>query len=237
MIRLGVNIDHVATIRNARGGTHPDPVMVAQQALEAGADSITAHLREDRRHVRDADLRRLRNEIGGPLNFEMAATDEMISIACEIKPYACCIVPERRTEITTEGGLDVCSIPDLSTKIAMLRAENIRVSLFIAPDAAQLRAAKQAGAQAVELHTGAYANGLLGEWERLRDAALLTETLGLECHAGHGLNFTNVKPIAALAQVQELNIGHFLIGEAISSGITSVVSRMRVLISEGRSGI
>ena len=227
-MRLGVNIDHVATVRNARGGVHPDPIRAAHLAVAAGADGITAHLREDRRHIRDEDIARLLNEINAPLNLEMAATDEMVGLACSLRPHACCIVPEKRTEITTEGGLDVVTqLASLTPKIAALKAANIRVSLFIAPDPAQLEAAAQAGAQVVELHTGAYAEGAENELARLAVAAAQTTALGLECHAGHGLTYDNVAPIAALPQVKELNIGHFLIGEAIFVGLHEVIVEMR----------
>jgi len=227
-MRLGVNIDHVATVRNARGGVHPDPIRAAHLAVAAGADGITAHLREDRRHIRDEDIARLLNEIDAPLNLEMAATDEMVGLACSLRPHACCIVPEKRTEITTEGGLDVVTqLASLTPKIAALKAANIRVSLFIAPDPAQLKAAAQAGAQVVELHTGAYAEGAENELARLAVAAAQTTALGLECHAGHGLTYDNVAPIAALPQVKELNIGHFLIGEAIFVGLHEVIVEMR----------
>ena len=231
-MRLGVNIDHVATVRNARGGEHPDPIRAAHIAIAAGADGITAHLREDRRHIRDQDIARLLTEIHAPLNLEMAATDEMIGLACALRPHACCIVPEKRTEITTEGGLDVAGqLASLTPKIAALKAANIRVSLFIAPDPAQLKAAAQAGAQVVELHTGAYAEGTAGELERLAAAAARTEALNLECHAGHGLTYANVAPIAAIPQIKELNIGHFLIGEAIFTGLHEAIAQMRRLLS------
>ena len=232
MIRLGVNIDHVATLRNARGGAHPDPVAAARMAVAAGADGITAHLREDRRHIRDNDIARLRAEIAAPLNLEMAATDEMVAIALAVRPHACCLVPERRAEVTTEGGLDAAGqLAALAPKIAVLIAAGIRVSLFIDPDPRQLEAAVSLGAPVVELHTGAYAEGRSGELERLRDAASRTGALGLECHAGHGLTFENVGPVAALAQVRELNIGHFLIGQAVFDGLDAVVRRMKALIA------
>jgi len=228
--RLGVNIDHVATLRNARGGTHPDPVAAAEAALAAGADGITAHLREDRRHIRDADMERLR-ALPAPLNLEMAATPEMVAIACRLRPHAACLVPERRAEVTTEGGLDAAGqIEALRPVVAALTEAGIRVSLFLDPEPAQLRAAAALGAPVVELHTGAYAEGRPGELERLRAAASLTETLGLECHAGHGLTYDNVRPVAALPQVRELNIGHFLIGQAIFEGLPATVRRMKALI-------
>ena len=228
MIRLGVNIDHVATVRNARGGAHPDPVAAALAAQAAGADGITAHMREDRRHIRDNDLERLRAEIGIPLNMEMAATAEMVGIALRLRPHACCIVPERREEVTTEGGLDAAGqIAALAPMIAALRAAGIRVSLFIDPDLRQLEAAATLHADIVELHTGAYAEGRPGEIDRLRTAASATSGLGLECHAGHGLTYDNVGLVAALPQIVELNIGHFLIGQAIFDGMATVIATMR----------
>ncbi len=234
-IRLGVNIDHVATVRNARGGAHPDPVDAALAAIEAGADGITAHLREDRRHIRDADITRLRAVITKPLNLEMAATDEMAAIALQVRPHAACIVPERRAEVTTEGGLDAAGqIEALRPIVAGLRAAGIRVSLFIDPDERQLQAAADLGVDIVELHTGAYAEGRPGELDRLRVAAAATAGLGLECHAGHGLTYANVQAIAALPEVIELNIGHFIIGQAILDGLPAVVLRMRELIQTAR---
>jgi pyridoxine 5-phosphate synthase len=230
--RLGVNIDHVATLRNARGGAHPDPVAAAQAALVAGADGITLHLREDRRHIRDDDLARMRAGIAAPINLEMAATAEMVEIACRAAPHACCIVPERRAEITTEGGLDAAGQFDtLGPIVRRLSDAGIRVSLFIDPDPAQLGAAAELAAPVVELHTGAYAEGRPHELERLTHAASLSETLGLECHAGHGLTYANVQPVAALRQVRELNIGHYLIGEAILHGLPHAVRIMRGLIA------
>lgn len=230
--RLGVNIDHVATLRNARGGAHPDPVAAAQAALAAGADGITLHLREDRRHIRDDDLARIRVAIAAPINLEMAATAEMVEIACRAAPHAGCIVPERRAEITTEGGLDAAGQFDtLRPIVRRLSDAGIRVSLFIDPDPAQLRAAAELGAPVVELHTGAYAEGREHELERLTGVAALTETLGLECHAGHGLTYANVQQVARLAQVRELNIGHYLIGEAILHGLPHAVRTMRALIA------
>jgi pyridoxine 5-phosphate synthase len=231
--RLGVNIDHVATLRNARGGNHPDPVDAARTALAAGADGITLHLREDRRHIRDDDLNRLAAAITAPINLEMAATEEMVKIACAARPHACCIVPERRAEITTEGGLNAAGqLETLRPMVARLLDAGIRVSLFIDPDAAQLQAAAELGAPVVELHTGAYAEGRQHELGRLIEAASLTAKLGLECHAGHGLTYANVQPIAALPQVRELNIGHFLIGQAILHGLPHTVAYMRALIAE-----
>jgi len=230
--RLGVNVDHVATIRNARGGLHPDPFAAALVAVGAGADGITVHLREDRRHIRDADLERIAACAEIRLNFEMAATDEMVGIALRLRPAACCLVPERRTEITTEGGLDaVGQAATLGPRIRALGEAGIRVSLFLDPDAGQLRAAQALGAHVVELHTGAYADGRPGELDRLREAAALLAEIGLECHAGHGLTYANVKPVAALPQVEELNIGHFLIGQAIMDGLPNVVATMRALIA------
>jgi len=235
-IRLGVNVDHVATVRNARGGAHPDPVAAAEAAVQAGADGITIHLREDRRHIRDDDVRRIRNAVSVPLNFEMAASSEMVEIARAVRPHACCVVPERRAEITTEGGLNAAGqIDALRPVIASLRGVGIRVSLFIDPDPTQLQAAAELGAPVVELHTGAYAEGRAGELNRLRDAALLTSSLGLECHAGHGLTFHNVGLVAAIPEVVELNIGHFLIGQAILDGLPAVVARMKELMRQARS--
>jgi pyridoxine 5-phosphate synthase len=235
-LRLGVNIDHVATVRNARGGAHPDPVEAALAALAAGADGITMHLREDRRHIRDDDVHRMLAAIKAPLNLEMAATDEMVAIATSLRPHAVCLVPERREEVTTEGGLDVAGQQNtLAPVIAALSKAGCRVSLFIDPDPAQLRAAVSVGAPVVELHTGSYAEGKPDELERLRAAAALTADLGLECHAGHGLTYANTPPVAALPQVRELNIGHFLIGEAIIDGMAAVIERMRAVMDAARS--
>ena len=242
-LRLGVNIDHVATIRNARGGDHPDPVRAAEVAAQAGADGITAHLREDRRHIRDRDIEQLMGRIGLPLNLEMAATSEMLEIALRHRPHACCIVPERREEITTEGGLDAAGQHNhLAPFVARLRDAGIRVSLFINPDRHQLEAARSLGAPVVELHTGAYcdAEGQAGrdaELARLTAAAREGAALGLEIHAGHGLTFDNVGPIAALPEVAELNIGHFLIGEAIFGGLDSTIKRMRALMDKARADV
>ena len=238
-LRLGVNIDHVATIRNARGGQFPDPVRAAHAAEEAGADGITAHLREDRRHIRDDDLVRLMNEIRLPLNLEMAATDEMLGIALRTRPHAVCIVPEKREERTTEGGLDAAGQRDhLARFVAELGAVGIRVSLFIEPEARQIEAALQLGTPVVELHTGRYAHlpehGREAEMRRLADAAALCTRNGIEPHAGHGLTFANVAPIAAIPQVAELNIGHFLIGEAIFTGLRESVAEMKRLIENAR---
>ncbi len=232
-IRLGVNIDHVATVRNARGGSYPDPVRAAEIAIAAGADGITAHLREDRRHIRDADMAELKARLTKPLNFEMAATDEMLAIALAIKPHAVCLVPEKRTEVTTEGGLDVIGgQAHLKPYIAKLRDAGIRVSLFIDPDVKQLDMAKALGAPVVELHTGSYAHhtGDSHELKRLVSAAVHTGRLGLECHAGHGLTTDNVGPIAAIKDIVELNIGHFLIGEAIMVGLPQAIRDMRAAI-------
>jgi len=239
-LRLGVNIDHVATIRNARGGGHPDPVRAARLAEAAGADGITAHLREDRRHISDDDIARLVRELARPLNFEMAATAEMLGIALRHKPHAACLVPEKREERTTEGGLDVrASRHHLMDFVPELRAAGIRVSLFVEPDPAQLDAALAVGAEVVELHTGAYSEAA-GEararhLRRLQAAAAHAEAIGLECHAGHGLTFDTVGPIAAIPTIVELNIGHFLVGEAIFGGLDSAIRRMRALMDEARA--
>jgi pyridoxine 5-phosphate synthase len=238
-LRLGVNIDHVATIRNARGGGHPDPVRAAHLAAAAGADGITAHLREDRRHISDRDMERLANEIALPLNFEMAATEEMVTIALRHRPHAACIVPERREERTTEGGLDVAGhIAELTPMVARLGGAGIRVSMFIAADLRQLDAAKAVGAPVVELHTGAYcdAEGEARDRElaRIIAAAAHAESIGLECHAGHGLSFDTVKPVAAIPTIVELNIGHFLVGEAIFIGFDASIRQMRRLMDEVR---
>nr|WP_295828514.1 pyridoxine 5'-phosphate synthase [uncultured Azospirillum sp.] len=240
-LRLGVNIDHVATVRNARGGAHPDPVRAARLAIEAGADGITAHLREDRRHIVDRDIDRLMAEIDRPLNLEMAATDEMLAIALRHKPHAACLVPEKRTEVTTEGGLDVIGQHDhLVRPVGELSAAGIRVSLFIDPEPAQLDAAKRLGAPVVELHTGAYcdahdAAAREAELARIVRAAAHAEAIGLECHAGHGLNYDTVGPVAAIQTIVELNIGHFLIGEAIFVGLTNSIARMRKAMDTARN--
>ncbi len=232
ILRLGVNIDHVATVRNARGGRHPDPVAAAHLVAAAGADGITAHLREDRRHIRDDDVRRLRTELSLPLNLEMAVTEEMLGIALSVRPHACCLVPEKRTEVTTEGGLAVAGHESrLAPFVAKLSAVGIRVSLFVDPDPAQVAAAAAVGAHVVELHTGTYAlaEGAKRDAElvKLHAAALAAERVSLECHAGHGLTYENVGPIAALPGVKELNIGHFLVGEAIFEGLQTAIRRMR----------
>ncbi len=234
-IRLGVNVDHVATIRNARGSTYPDPFAAALVAVGAGADGITAHLREDRRHIRDADVERLAEAHAIRLNLEMAATDEMVAIACRLRPAACCLVPERREEVTTEGGLDAAGQAEtLASKVAALNDAGIRVSLFLDPDPAQLQAAAALGAACVELHTGAYAEGKPGEMERLREAARMLPALGLECHAGHGLTYANVTPVAAMPQVAELNIGHFLVGQAMFAGLAGAVACMKAIMEAAR---
>jgi len=238
-LRLGVNIDHVATIRNARGGLHPDPIRAAQIASAAGADGITAHLREDRRHIMDEDIAGLIGGIALPLNLEMAATEEMVAIALRHRPHAACIVPERREEVTTEGGLDAAGQHNhLKPLISELRAAGIRVSLFIEPNARQLDAAASLGAQVVEFHTGRYAHSegeeRAVELRRITEAAALAVKTGIEPHAGHGLTFDNVTPIAAIPHIAELNIGHFLIGEAIFDGLGPVVRRMRQLMDEAR---
>ncbi len=236
-LRLGVNIDHVATIRNARGGHHPDPVRAAHMAAAAGADGITAHLREDRRHISDRDMERLANEITLPLNFEMAATEEMVAIALRHRPHAACIVPEKREERTTEGGLDVAGhVETLRPLVGRLVEAGIRVSMFIEADPRQLDASKALGAPVVELHTGAYcdAEGEARdrEFARILAAAAHAESIGLECHAGHGLSYDTVKPVAAIPTIAELNIGHFLVGEAIFVGFEASIRHMRALMDE-----
>ncbi len=240
-VRLGVNIDHVATVRNARGIPHPDPVRAALLAAEAGADGITAHLREDRRHIVDADIERLMAEIDIPLNFEMAATEEMVEIARRHKPHAACIVPEKREELTTEGGLDAAGGHNhLRPVVGRLVDAGIRVSLFIDPDPRQLDAAVALGAPVVELHTGSYCEAEEAEREaeldRIVTAAAHAAAVGLECHAGHGLAYDTVQPVAAIPNLVELNIGHFLIGEAIFVGLAPAIARMRALIDEARAG-
>ena len=238
-LRLGVNIDHVATIRNARGGIYPDPIRAARIAAEAGADGITAHLREDRRHIIDEDVARLIGAISLPLNMEMAATEEMLALALRHRPHAVCIVPERREEVTTEGGLDAARQHNhLKPLIRQLGDAGIRVSLFIEPDPRQIEAAIDLGAPVVEFHTGRYAHvegeAQAAELARIADAAALAVKNGIEPHAGHGLTFDNVTPIAAIPQLAELNIGHFLIGEAIFIGLAESVARMRALMDEAR---
>ncbi|ARE82825.1 pyridoxine 5'-phosphate synthase [Roseovarius mucosus] len=242
-LRLGVNIDHVATVRNARGGAYPDPLRAARIAQEAGADGITAHLREDRRHISDADIDGLMEVLTVPLNFEMAATDEMQRIALRHKPHAVCIVPEKREERTTEGGLEVAREENrLAHFIAPLREAGCRVSIFIAADKRQIEAAHRIGAEVIELHTGAYcdahAEGHFDardrELESLREMTAYAHSLGLEVHAGHGLNYETVKPVAAFPEVMELNIGHFLIGESIFRGLGPAIAEMRRLMDEAR---
>jgi len=242
-LRLGVNIDHVATVRNARGGNNPDPVRAAILAAAAGADGITAHLREDRRHIGDADIDALMDQLNVPLNFEMAATAEMQKIALRHKPHAVCIVPEKREERTTEGGLEVAREENaLAHYIAPLRDAGCRVSIFIAADQRQVEAASRIGAQVIELHTGAYCDAHAegdfaardAELERMREMSSYAHSLGLEVHAGHGLTYDTVKPVAAFPEVMELNIGHFLIGEAIFRGLPDAISEMRRLMDEAR---
>jgi pyridoxine 5-phosphate synthase len=242
-IRLGVNIDHVATVRNARGGRHPDPVKAAEIAIAAGADGITAHLREDRRHIVDDDITRLKERIAKPLNFEMAATPEMVAIACKVRPHAACIVPERREERTTEGGLDAAGQRDnLRATVAKLAEAGIRVSLFIAAEPAQIEAAAAIGAPVIEIHTGAWCDALAArngaaaaaEFDRIVRGAKRANSVGLEVHAGHGLDFITAATIAALPEIAELNIGHFLIGEAIFDGLDAVVRKMHAMMNQGR---
>ena len=244
-LRLGVNIDHVATVRNARGGAYPDPLRAAKLAEDAGADGITAHLREDRRHISDADIDGLMDVLSVPLNFEMAATDEMQAIALRHKPHAVCIVPEKREERTTEGGLEVANDENrLAHFIAPLRDAGCRVSIFIAADKRQIDAANRIGAEVIELHTGAYCDAHAeehfeerdAELERLRDMSAYAHSLGLEVHAGHGLTYDTVAPIAAFPEVRELNIGHFLIGEAIFRGLHPAISEMRRIMDQARDG-
>jgi pyridoxine 5-phosphate synthase len=245
-LRLGVNVDHVATVRNARGGRHPDPLHAAKLAIAAGADGITAHLREDRRHIRDDDIARLKAEIEKPLNFEMAASADMVAIAVRTRPHAACLVPERREERTTEGGLDAAGQrSQLAPAIARLKDAGIRVSLFIAAEARQIEAAVALGAPVVELHTGTWCDALAdgrataaeGEWQRIRYGAGLAKRLGLEVHAGHGLNFETAEQIASLPEIVELNIGHFLIGEAVYAGLADAVKSMRAAMDRGRARV
>ena len=245
-IRLGVNVDHVATVRNARGGRHPDPLRAAELAIAAGADGITAHLREDRRHIVDDDIVRLKQRIAKPLNLEMAATPQIVGIAERVGPHAACLVPERRAERTTEGGLDVAGQADaLHGVVEKLAAAGIRVSLFIAAEPAHIEAAAKIGAPVVEIHTGAWCDALAAgnaaaasaEFSRIERGAALAEQAGLEVHAGHGLDFTSAEAIAALPQIVELNIGHFLVGEAIFVGLPAAVRTMRTAIERGRSKI
>jgi pyridoxine 5-phosphate synthase len=243
-IRLGVNIDHVATVRNARGGRHPDPVKAAEIAIAAGADGITAHLREDRRHIVDDDVARLKARIAKPLNLEMAATQEMVGIARKLRPHAACIVPERRQERTTEGGLDAAGQREgLRAAVGALAEAGIRVSLFIAAEPAQIEAAVAVGAPVIEIHTGAWCDALaagdtiaaVAEFDRIVRGAAQAKNAGLEVHAGHGLDFVTARRIAALREIVELNIGHFLIGEAIFDGLGAAVRKMRAVMDEGRA--
>jgi pyridoxine 5-phosphate synthase len=244
VLRLGINIDHVATLRNARGGPHPDPVRAAQLAMAAGADGITAHLREDRRHIRDDDIARLKAEIAAPLNLEMAATDEMLHVALKTLPHAACLVPERRAERTTEGGLDAAGqVNRIKPLVAELSGAGIVVSLFVAPEAEQINAAAVIGAPCIEIHTGAWCEAVAAgeesdaraEWHRIVEAAALARRLGLEVHAGHGLNFFTAERIAAIAAIVELNIGHFLIGEAVLLGLAETIRAMRAAMDRGRA--
>jgi pyridoxine 5-phosphate synthase len=243
-LRLGVNIDHVATIRNARGGAHPDPVRAAKLAIAAGADGITAHLREDRRHIRDDDIARLMAEIDKPLNLEMAATDEMLAIALATRPHAACIVPEKRTERTTEGGLDAAGQQQqLKPVIARLNDAGVRVSLFIAAEPRQFETAAALRAPVVEIHVGAWCEALVTgdrntaaqEWQRIQEGAAMAHGLGLEVHAGHGLDYTSAETIAALPEIVELNIGHFLIGESVFAGLADTIGSMRAAMERGRA--
>ncbi len=245
-LHLGVNVDHVATIRNARGGRHPDPVRAAKLAIAAGADGITAHLREDRRHIRDDDMARLKAEIDKPLTFEMAATNEMVSAALAIRPHAVCIVPEKRSERTTEGGLDVVGHREqLKPVIHDLKHAGIHVSLFIAPHRVQIETAADLGAPVIELHTGAWCDALVegrageanDQWAELKAGAELAQSIGLEVHAGHGLDYASAEAISALPQVVELNIGHFLIGEAVFEGLDQSIKLMRDAMRRGRSKV
>jgi len=243
-LRLGVNVDHVATLRNARGGSRPDPVRAALVAIEAGADGITAHLREDRRHIRDQDMARLKAEISKPLNFEMAATADMLEIALATKPHAVCLVPERREELTTEGGLDVVGQHNaLAPYIARLNDSGARVSLFIAADPAQIEMAARLRAPVVEIHTGAWCDAVVdghldkaeSEWKRIAAGAALARSVGLEVHAGHGLDYATAEKIASLGEIVELNIGYFMMGEALFVGLGDTVREMRAAMERGRS--
>lgn len=245
-LRLGVNVDHVATLRNARGGRNPDPVRAALLAIEAGADGITAHLREDRRHIRDEDMARLKAEISKPLNFEMAATDDMMRISLATRPHAVCLVPERRQEVTTEGGLDVVGQHNaLAPYIARLNDAGIRVSLFIAADPAQIEMAARLRAPVIEIHTGAWCDAVVdghtakadAEWQRIVAGAKLARAAGLEVHAGHGLDYATAETIAALPEVMELNIGYYMIGEALFVGLAETVRSMRAAMDRGRSRV
>ena len=234
-MRLSVNVDHVATLRNARGGDFPCPVAAAQLCMASGADGITVHLREDRRHIRDRDLERIAAEVACRLNFEMAATEEMVAMAERLRPLACCIVPEKRAELTTDGGLDVRGAgPFLAEAIGRLSAAGIEVSLFVEPDLAALDASRRLGAQAVELHTGRYAEGHLGELARIQTAAAHAASLGLHCHAGHGLTYENAGAMAAIPEVIEVSIGHFLISTSVFEGLPSAIRRMKSIIAGHR---
>jgi pyridoxine 5-phosphate synthase len=243
-LRLGVNVDHVATVRNARAIDKPDPVRAALLAIEAGADGITAHLREDRRHIRDEDMARLKAEISKPLNFEMAVTDEMVAIALKTKPHAVCLVPERRQEITTEGGLDVIGLHNaLVPVIAKFKDAGVRVSLFIGAEPSQIEAAARSGAPVIEIHVGAWCEAVADgeheraerEWQRIVAGAKLAKSAGLEVHAGHGLDYETAERIASLPEIAELNIGHFMIGEAVFVGLAQTVKEMRAAMDRGRS--
>src|SRR5580700_9592970 len=245
-LRLGVNVDHVATLRNARGGARPDPVRAALLAIEAGADGITAHLREDRRHIRDADMARLKAEISKPLNFEMAATEDMLRIALATKPHAVCLVPERREELTTEGGLDVVGQHNaLAPYISRLSEAGVRVSLFIAADPAQIEMAARLRAPVIEIHTGAWCDAVVdghaekaeAEWKRIVAGASLARSAGLEVHAGHGLDYATAETIAALGEIAELNIGYFMMGEALFVGLAETVRAMRAAMDKGRANL
>ena len=241
-IRLGVNVDHIATIRNARGGFHPDPLRAARAAIAAGAHGITMHLREDRRHIVDSDVERMK-EVPAPLNLEMAATEEMIGIARRVKPHAVCLVPEKRAERTTEGGLDVVAGGAALRDAVKLLSAHSRVSLFVAPDAAQIEASKKAGAAVVELHTGTWCEAAAhgnqrqarGEFQKLSEAARLAHSLGIEVHAGHGLDFGTAELISALPEIAELNIGHYMVGEAVFAGLDAVVKNMLAAMARGRA--
>jgi len=243
-IRLGVNVDHVATIRNARGGLHPDPLRAVRAAIAAGAHGITMHLREDRRHIIDSDVERMR-DIAAPLNLEMAATEEMVAIALRLKPHAVCLVPEKRAERTTEGGLDVIAGGTALRDVVAKLSSRSRVSLFIAPDAAQIKASKEVGAAVIELHTGTWCEavmhddqkGAAEEFKRLVEGARLASSLGLEVHAGHGLDFGTAELISTLPEIAELNIGHYMIGEAVFSGLDAVVKNMLAAMARGRARI
>jgi pyridoxine 5-phosphate synthase len=240
-LNLSINIDHVATIRNARGGTHPDPLEAALAVLEAGADGITMHLREDRRHIRDHDVERVRAAISAPLNFEMAATEEMVAIAERLRPADCCIVPEKRAELTTEGGLDVLRAgPFLAEAMRRLNAAGIRTAIFVEADRAQIEAAAALGAYAIELHTGTYADAAPADrpalLARLAEGARIAAAAGLACHAGHGLSYETIGGIARIPEISEVSIGHFLVGQAVFEGLPGATRRMKALIAEARRG-